>query len=63
MDFGTLPIGFAMALAQNETAMRKYALLPEPEKAAILSRAHQARSEEEMTQIVSALAGNSQASS
>lgn len=60
MDFGKLPIGFAMALAQNEAAMTKYATMPEAEKQSVISRAKAARSEQEMTQIVAGIAGNIQ---
>lgn len=58
MDFAKLPIGFAMALAQNEAAMQRYALMPEPEKQAVLGKARGARSEREMNQIVSGIAGS-----
>ena len=56
MDFAKVPIGFGMELAQNEAAMARYAGLRRQEKQAILDRAHQARSEEEMRQIVSGIA-------
>lgn len=56
MDFAKVPIGFGMELAQNEAAMARYAGLSRQEKQAILDRAHQARSEEEMRQIVSGIA-------
>ena len=55
MDHGNLPIGFAMALAQNQTAMEKFGTMPELEKRSVISRAHSARSEAEMHQIVSSL--------
>lgn len=58
MDFGKLPIGFAMALAQNEAAMSKYAVMSEAEKQNVINQAHNARSESEMTQIVSGIAEN-----
>lgn len=56
MDFATVPIGFGMALAQNETAVNAYAMMTKEEKNAILARAHQAKTREEMQQIVSAIA-------
>ena len=52
MDFAKLPIGFAMALAQNEIALNKYGAMSEAQKNAILDRAHTADSNEEMHQIV-----------
>lgn len=55
MDFTTVPIGFGMALAQNETALNAYAVMTKEQKQAILNRAHQARSEEEMHQIVDSI--------
>jgi len=58
MDFYKVPIGFGMALAMNHAAMEAYAAMTEPEKQTVLSRAHNARSEKEMHQIVSSLAAN-----
>ena len=56
MDFGTVPIGFGMALAQNEAAMMRYARLPEGQKQDILNKAHNVRSENEMYALVAGLA-------
>lgn len=56
MDFGKLPIGFAMALAQNQTAMEHFGTMSEAQRRAVLTRAHNARSETEMWQIVSGIA-------
>lgn len=56
MDFATVPIGFSMALAQNETALNAYAMMTKEQKNAILKKAHQARSEGEMQKIVSDIA-------
>jgi len=56
MDFYNIPIGFGMALAVNETAMNAYAAMSEGQKQAILERAHNARSEKEMHDIVNGLA-------
>ena len=50
-----MPIGFGMALAQNEAAMKIYGSMTDAEREAILSRAHGARSEKEMAQIVSSI--------
>ena len=55
MEFGTMPIGFSMALAQNEAAVSRFGTMTESEKQAILSKAHGARSEREMEQIVASL--------
>lgn len=57
MDFAKVPIGFGMALAQNEAAMARYAALNEEEKQTVLARAHNARSEEEMHRIVNSITG------
>lgn len=56
MNFAEVPIGFSMALAQNETAVNAYAMMTKDQKQAYLSRAHRARSEQEMYQIVSDIA-------
>ena len=58
MDFYKVPIGFGMALAMNEPAMAAYAAMTEAQKQKILDKAHNARSEKEMRQIVSGIAGN-----
>ena len=52
MDFYKVPIGFGMALAQNTAAMNRYAHLSRQQKQNILNKAHNARSEKEMHQIV-----------
>lgn len=56
MDFYKVPIGFGMALAQNEAAMLRYAQLSEPQKREILNKAHNVRSEKEMYDLVASLA-------
>lgn len=55
MDFYKVPIGFGMALAMNHPAMESYAAMTEQQKQAVLNKAHNARSEKEMQQIVSSL--------
>ena len=55
MDFATVPIGFGMALAQNEEAVNAYAMMTKEQKNAILAKAHNARSEQEMRQIVNSI--------
>jgi len=56
MDFYKVPIGFGMALAVNEPAMNAYSAMTEDEKQAILNKAHNARSEKEMHDLVNSLA-------
>ena len=56
MDYYKIPIGFGMALAQNEKAVNAYAMMTKEQKQAILQKAHAARSEKEMRQIVSSIA-------
>lgn len=56
MDFYKVPIGFGMALAVNEPAMNAYAAMTEEQKQAILNKAHNARSEKEMHDLVASLA-------
>lgn len=55
MDFYKVPIGFGMALAMNQPAMNAYAAMTEAQKQSILDRAHNARSEKEMHQIVNSI--------
>ena len=55
MDFYKIPIGFGMELAMNGPAMAAYSAMTEEEKKAVLEKAHNARSEEEMRSIVSSL--------
>lgn len=56
MDFYKVPIGFGMALAMNPPALNAYSAMTEEQKQAILDRAHNARSEKEMHQIVNSIA-------
>ena len=56
MDFYKVPIGFSMALAVNEPAMNAYAAMTEAQKQAILNKAHNVRSEQEMHDLVASLA-------
>ena len=57
MDFYKVPIGFGMALAMNQPAMNAYAAMTEEQKQAVLSKAHNVRSEKEMHSLVASLAG------
>lgn len=56
MDIGSLPLGFGMALAQNEAAMKSFESLSEIEKEAIVQRTHQVNSKLEMRGLVASLA-------
>ena len=56
MDFYKVPIGFGMALAMNQPAMNAYAAMTEQQKQAILNKAHNVRSEQEMYALVAKLA-------
>lgn len=47
-----LPIGFAMALAESEPALRRFAGLADDTRQQIVTQARQARSREEMRAIV-----------
>ena len=58
MDFYQVPIGFGLALSANTAAMNRYAHLTEDQKQAILSKAHNVRSEKEMYAIVASLANS-----
>ena len=57
MDYYKVPIGFGMALAMNEPALNAYSAMTEEKKQAVLARAHNARSQEEMHKIVAELSG------
>ena len=50
-----LPMGFGMALAQNETAMKQFESLSETEKQAVLERTNSVRSKSEMQMLVASL--------
>ncbi len=50
-----LPLGFGMALAQNEAAMRRFEHMSEEEKQAVLDQVHRVRSKAEMRRLVSGL--------
>ncbi len=50
-----LPLGFGMALAQNEAAMHRFESLSETKKQAVLRQVHNVRSKAEMRQLVSSL--------
>ncbi len=58
MEYYKVPVGFGMALAMNPPAMNAYSAMTEEQQQAVLSRAHKARSQQEMHQIVNSLAGS-----
>ena len=49
---GQLPVGFGMALAMNEAAMNGYAGLTEAQKEEVILRCKDARTKEQMQEIV-----------
>ena len=55
MDRNMLPLGLGMALAQNETAMKRFESMTEPKKQALIQRTHQVKSKREMQQLVNQL--------
>lgn len=50
-----LPLGFGMALAQNESAMAKFESLSESDKKAFIERTHNVKSKAEMRSLVNSL--------
>ena len=56
MSYEALPLGFLMALAQNETALRKYEALTESAKEVLIARTHSVQSKAEMRRLVDELA-------
>ena len=55
MDFAKLPVGFAMALAQNAPALERFGQMSQAQWQTYIDRAKSARSEGEMEQIVSGI--------
>ena len=57
-----LPLGFGMALAQNEAAMKQFESLSDSEKQAVLQQARGVNSKREMQQLVAGIvSGGAQA--
>ena len=50
-----LPLGFGMALAQNESAMKKFESMTDAEKQSVLQQTHSVKSKREMQQLVNDL--------
>ncbi len=55
MDQLELPLGFGMALAQNEPAMKRFESYSEAEKQAIIQKTHSITSKQEMRAFVNEL--------
>ena len=55
MDFYKVPLGFGMALAMNANALNAYSAMTETQKQQILDKAHHARSQQEMHEIVNSM--------
>jgi len=53
--FTELPLGFGLALSMNDAAMTSYAGMTEAEKERIIMRCRDARSKDEMQEIVESL--------
>lgn len=58
MDLTKVPIGFSMALAQNNAAMTAFAGMEPEAKRLVLEKARNAKSEWEMQQVVYTLANS-----
>jgi len=55
VPFTDLPLGFGMALAQSEPAMKGYAALTEAEKEQLILRCKDVKTKKEMQEIVDSL--------
>ena len=62
MDFYQVPIGFGLAMSGNTAAMNHYSHLSEPQRQAILKKAHDLHTKEEMYALVATLANGPQIS-
>lgn len=58
MDFYNVPLGFGMALAMNQPALNAYGAMTDEQRQVIIQKAHNARSEQEMHELVASLAKN-----
>lgn len=59
MNKNELPLGFGMALAQNEQAMKQFELLNENQKQAVVNKTRKINSKHEMQSFVSCLSDGS----
>lgn len=55
MDKKDMPVGFAMALAMNAEAMKKFSMLDEKEQKRIIEGTHSVNSRDEMHSYVNSL--------
>lgn len=55
MDFSEVPVGFGMALAQNEDAMNAFAMMTREQKQEIWAKARNVRSRAQMQQLVNSI--------
>ena len=54
-----IPVGFGLAMSGNTAAMNHYSHLSEPQRQAILKKAHDLHTKEEMYTLVATLANGS----
>lgn len=59
MNKNELPLGFGMALAENENAMKQFESLNEAQKQAVLNKTRKINSKQEMQSFVSYLSQGS----
>lgn len=59
MESTNLPVGFGMALAMNEDAMKTFASMPETEQQSVIEKARTVSSRREMQQLVYDLSNSS----
>ena len=55
MDHNEMPVGFAMALAMNPDAMKKFSLMNEDEQQKFIAGTHGIKNKEEMHRYVESL--------
>lgn len=53
--FNGVPVGFGMALAMNQEALDNYSKLKEAEKEQVIARSRDAKSKQEMEEIVNSI--------
>ena len=59
MEKTDLPLGFGIALAQNEPAMKRFESLSEAQKVDIVNKIHNINSKQEMQSFVNSLSDGS----
>ena len=55
---GEIPLGLGMALAQNLSAMERFASMTEQEQSELIARTHNIKSKQEMQAFVNSLSGS-----